>query len=140
MLKISIITVCLNSVKTIEQTIRSVIMQDYDNLEYIIIDGGSTDGTMDIIRKYENYFSYWISEPDNGIYDAMNKSLKVCTGDVVAFLNSDDWYDNNVLKRVNSYFEENDVDIVSGKTYTVYGEVIKKIYLHEKRMRMFFLT
>lgn len=125
-MKISVVTVCYNSAETLEQTICSVIMQKYTELEYIIIDGGSTDGTKDIIRKYNADISFWISEPDKGIYDAMNKGLGFCTGDVVAFLNSDDWYDKNVLKRVNYYFEENDVDIVSGKTYTAYGQVIKE--------------
>lgn len=125
-MKISVITVCYNSVRTLEQTIRSVLDQNYEELEYIIIDGGSTDGTLDIIRKYSENITRWISEPDYGIYDAMDKGLKVCTGEVVAFLNSDDWYNTNVLKRVNSYFEKNDVDIVSGKTYTAYAEYIKE--------------
>lgn len=91
-LKISIITVCLNSESTIEQTIQSVIGQDYPNIEYIVVDGGSTDKTLDLIRKYEKYISYWVSGPDEGIYDAMNKGLKMATGDFIAFLNSDDWY------------------------------------------------
>lgn len=99
-LKISIITVCFNSAKTIEQTIKSVIKQDYPNIEYVIVDGGSTDGTLDIIRKYENYISYWISEPDEGIYDAMNKGIDRTTGDVVAFLNSDDWYNDGAIRYV----------------------------------------
>lgn len=125
-MKISVVTVCYNSAETLEQTIRSVITQNYDELEYILIDGGSTDGTLDIIKKYNTNISVWMSEPDNGIYDAMNKGLRLCTGDVVAFLNSDDWYDRDVLKRVNAYFENNDVDIVSGKTYTVNGEIVRQ--------------
>lgn len=96
-LKISIITVCLNSAGTMEQTIQSVISQGYPNIEYIIIDGGSTDGTLDIIYKYEKYIARWISEPDAGIYDAMNKGIKMATGDYISFLNSDDWYTKEAI-------------------------------------------
>ena len=77
---ISIITVVFNGERYLEQTIQSVIDQTYDNVEYIIIDGGSTDGTLDIIKKYEDKIDYWVSEKDNGIYDAMNKGIKVCYG------------------------------------------------------------
>lgn len=138
-MKISVITVCYNSVKTLEQTIKSVIAQNYDELEYIIIDGGSTDGTLDIIRKYNANITFWISESDHGLYDAMNKGLKVCTGEAVAFLNSDDWYDDNVLDRVNSFFEENDVDIVSGQTYSVRDGIIKKnVFARDNDENVFF--
>jgi glycosyltransferase involved in cell wall biosynthesis len=92
---ISIITVSYNSVKTIERTILSVIGQDFTNLEYILVDGGSTDGTVDVIRKYAGIFSSkisYISEPDSGIYDAMNKGISLSTSDVIGFLNSDDYY------------------------------------------------
>jgi glycosyltransferase involved in cell wall biosynthesis len=88
--KISIITVTYNAASTLEDTILSVVNQSYPNIEYIIIDGGSTDGTVDIIRKYSNKISYWISEPDNGVYDAMNKATKVATGDFCFFLGADD--------------------------------------------------
>lgn len=121
MLKISVITVCLNSVKTIEQTIRSVIMQDYNNIEYIIVDGGSTDGTVNIIRKYEDYLSGWISEPDKGIYDAMNKGVSMARGDVIAFLNSGDWYKEGIIKFVANDISDSkssiscyDVDVFDG--------------------------
>lgn len=77
MLKISIITVSYNAAATIEQTILSVIGQEYPHIEYIVIDGGSTDGTVDIIRKYEDKIAYWVSEPDQGIYDAMNKGIRL---------------------------------------------------------------
>lgn len=113
-MKISIITVCLNSGKTIERAIRSVISQQYHDLEYIIIDGGSVDDTCEMIQKYEKDISYWISEPDEGIYDAMNKGICAATGDVIAFLNSDDWYEKNTLHCIEKYFQENDVDMVSG--------------------------
>lgn len=90
MLKISIITVSYNAATTIEQAISSVVNQTYTNIEYIIIDGGSTDGTVDIIRKYEDRIAYWVSEPDKGIYDAMNKGIDAATGDYVYFLGADD--------------------------------------------------
>jgi len=89
---VSIITVCLNSEKYLEQTIQSVINQTYDNIEYIIIDGGSNDRTLDIIKKYENRIAYWVSEPDKGIYDAMNKGISFARGEWVGIINSDDWY------------------------------------------------
>lgn len=88
--KISIVTVSYNAVDTIEQTISSVVNQTYEDIEYIIIDGGSTDGTVDIIRKYEDRIAYWVSEPDKGIYDAMNKGIDVATGDYIYFLGADD--------------------------------------------------
>lgn len=116
-MKISVITVCYNSSTTIEQTIQSVVDQNYRDLEYIIIDGGSTDGTLGIIAKYQQNISECISEPDNGIYDAMNKGLEKCTGDIVAFLNSDDWYERNILEKVNLYFENTNADMVSGNIY-----------------------
>jgi glycosyltransferase involved in cell wall biosynthesis len=90
--KITIVTVTYNAEQYLEQTIRSIISQDYPNIEYIIIDGASTDGTIDIIRRYEQYITYWISEPDKGIYDAMNKAIAVATGEWVNFLNAGDSY------------------------------------------------
>ena len=89
--KISLVTVCKNSEKYIERTIRSIIDQNYENLEYIVIDGGSTDGTLDIINSYRNNISKFISEKDKGIYDAFNKGLKNYTGDIIGFVNSDDY-------------------------------------------------
>ena len=90
---ISVVTVSYNAIATIEQTILSVINQKYSAIEYIIIDGGSTDGTVDIIKKYEDKISYWVSERDNGIYDAMNKGIRHATGKIVGIINSDDWYE-----------------------------------------------
>lgn len=98
---ISIITVCFNSAKTIRQTIESVLNQTYTNIEYILVDGKSTDNTMDIIQEYEPKFAEkgiiyrWISEPDNGIYDAMNKGIKMATGEWIGIINSDDWYESD---------------------------------------------
>ena len=91
---ISVVTVSYNAVLTIEQTILSVINQTYPNVEYIIIDGGSTDGTVDIIKKYADKIAYWVSEPDKGIYDAMNKRWLKATGDFIQFLNAGDWFEN----------------------------------------------
>jgi len=113
--KISIITVSFNSVFTIRDTIESILRQDYDNLEYIIIDAGSKDGTLDIIKEYEEYISYFISEADNGIYDAMNKGIAVATGDVIGILNSDDFYPNSfVISNVSKTFEKQGCDAVYG--------------------------
>jgi glycosyltransferase involved in cell wall biosynthesis len=93
-LKVSIITVSFNSAKTIADTIDSVLSQDFPEIEYIIVDGCSTDGTVDIIRQNENRISQWISEKDQGMYDAMNKGIAMATGDVIGILNSDDVYMN----------------------------------------------
>ncbi len=95
---ISIITVVFNGEKLLERCIVSVLEQDYDNIEYIVIDGGSDDGTVDIIRKYESAIDYYISEPDQGIYNAMNKGLALACGQYIAILNSDDWYALNMMQ------------------------------------------
>ena len=86
----SIITITYNAVRLVEQTLLNVLSQSYPNIEYIVIDGGSTDGTVDIIRRYESGLAYWVSEPDKGIYDAMNKGLQKATGDYVWFINAGD--------------------------------------------------
>jgi glycosyltransferase involved in cell wall biosynthesis len=99
--KISIITPSYNQGQFIEETILSVIGQNYPNLEYIIIDGGSTDNTVEIIKKYEKYLTYWVSEPDNGQAHAINKGFAIATGDILAWLNSDDMYMPNILSYVS---------------------------------------
>jgi len=110
-LKISIITVCYNSEKYIKYAIESVINQTYPNIEYIIVDGASKDKTVDIIKSYGNKITKFISEPDKGIYDAMNKGIKMATGDVVAILNSDDFYiNNNVISSVINELESKQTD------------------------------
>lgn len=93
-MKVSIITIAYNSAETIEDTIRSIVTQDYPNIEYIIIDGGSTDKTLSIVNKFKDSITTIISEPDKGIYDAMNKGIQNATGDIVGILNSDDIYAN----------------------------------------------
>ena len=106
---ITIITVTYNSELFLEETIKSVLNQTYENIEYIIIDGGSTDKTLDILKKYENAIDYFISEPDKGMYDALNKGFSVATGKLINFCNSDDvFYSNNVIENiVKNYNKEN---------------------------------
>jgi len=112
---VSIITVALNARSTIEDTIKSVLGQIYKNVEYIIIDGGSTDGTVDIINKYRDRVSRVISEPDKGIYDGMNKGILTASGDIIGFLNADDmFYDNTVIQGIVSAFTDNTIDCVYG--------------------------
>lgn len=113
-MKISIITVSFNSEKTIERTIQSVLNQQYPNLEYIIIDGGSTDNTINIIKKYNDKISFWNSEPDKGIYDAMNKGLSHAHGDIIGILNSDDWYEPNILWEISNQYSKYESCIFHG--------------------------
>jgi glycosyltransferase involved in cell wall biosynthesis len=110
-MKVSIITVCFNIADTIEDTIRSVLSQDYQDIEYIVVDGGSTDGTLDVVGRYKNSIANVISEPDNGIYDAMNKGLSSSTGDIVATLNGDDVYaGKTTVSRMAEFIRQNDLD------------------------------
>lgn len=120
--KISVVTVCYNAAAVIEETILSVLNQIYSNVEYIIIDGGSTDGTVDIIKKYANRIAYWISEPDKGIYDAMNKGIGVATGDFLNFMNAGDtFFSSNVIQEVFSKPIPNDYNVIYGKTKVSYA-------------------
>ncbi len=113
--KLSIITVVFNDAKNIERTLLSVINQTYDCIEYIILDGGSTDGTVDIVKKYENRISRWVSEKDRGIYDAMNKGLSMATGMYVLFMNSgDELYNNKTVEFV--FMSSPEADIYYGET------------------------
>jgi len=114
-MKISIITVVLNDKENIEKTIQSVLSQKTNDLEYIIIDGGSTDGTLEFIKKYKSNIDLLISAKDNGIGDAFNKGLKSATGDIVGIINSGDWYEAHALNVVVSTFMKDNVDIVYGK-------------------------
>tara|TARA_B110001450_G_C17662394_1_gene497865 strand:- start:882 stop:1631 length:750 start_codon:yes stop_codon:yes gene_type:complete len=117
-MKLTIITVCFNSEKTIEHTIKSVISQNYLNYEYIIIDGESTDNTKNIIEKYNDHISFFLSEKDKGIYDAINKGIKKSTGDVVAILHADDiFFENETTQTVMNHFKSNlDLDCLIGNT------------------------
>lgn len=119
--RISIITPTYNYGRFLEETIRSVLLQGYPNLEYIIIDGGSTDNTVDIIRKYQDYLTYWISEPDEGQTDALNKGYRYCTGQIFAWLNADDAYtDSNCFKDVGLIFKEG-YGLIIGRCLNVDG-------------------
>ncbi len=120
-MKVSVITVCKNSSDTIERTIQSVLKQDYYDVEYLIIDGNSNDGTQNIIRKYENELSYWCSEADAGIYDAMNKGIEHATGEIIAILNSDDWYAPQAISKTVSVFKNSNADITYGNMEMVYA-------------------
>lgn len=114
-MKITVITVCFNSVKTIEDTIRSVARQTYSDIEHIIIDGASTDGTLNVIEHHRDKLAKVISEPDRGIYDAMNKGLALVSGEVVGFLNAADVYaDKDVLSRVVDIMERESLDALFG--------------------------
>jgi len=114
-MKISIITVAFNAVNTIEDTIESVVAQTYSNIEYIVVDGGSIDGTVDVIKKYSEYIHMWISEPDKGIYDAMNKGIAMATGDVIGILNADDVYAHtDALQKISEAFEDTVIDCCYG--------------------------
>jgi glycosyltransferase involved in cell wall biosynthesis len=114
-MRISIITVCYNSVNTIADALKSIQMQTYDKVEHIIIDGASCDGTLDIIKSFGANISKLVSEADGGIYNAMNKGFSYATGDVIGYLNSDDYYfDKNILAEVVRAFELNQCDYVYG--------------------------
>src|ERR1043166_6204978 len=110
-MKISIITVCYNSERYIKDAIDSVLHQTYKDIEYIIVDGASKDKTVEIIKSYGNRITKFVSEPDKGIYDAMNKGLKMASGDYLGILNSDDFYiDNNVIENVVNELKQNKTD------------------------------
>jgi glycosyltransferase involved in cell wall biosynthesis len=138
MMKVSIITVCYNSVTTIEQTFQSVFSQDYPNIELVVVDGGSTDGTLEIIDKYEDQIGQKISEPDDGIYSAMNKGLALATGDVIGTLNSDDFYSSDsIISDVVRELSNGSVDAVYGDVAIVSPKNTSKIirYYSSKSFR-----
>jgi glycosyltransferase involved in cell wall biosynthesis len=113
--KISIVTPSYNQGQYIEETILSVIGQHYPNLEYIIIDGGSTDNTVEIIKKYEKHLAYWVSEKDNGQSHAINKGLEKCTGDIFNWLNSDDYLVEQSLNTIAENFQNKNIDVLCGQ-------------------------
>lgn len=123
--KISIVTVTFNCKKILEKTIKSIISQTYSNIEYIVIDGSSKDGTLDILEKYKNNIDYFISEPDKGIFDAMNKAINVATGDWIIFMNAGDIFANeNILSQIfNKDFH--DTTVIYGKTNALTNKGVK---------------
>ncbi len=126
-LKVSIVTVVFNGEATIEDAIVSIRSQDYGNIEHIIIDGGSTDKTASIVNRYTQNSDIFISEPDNGLYDAMNKGIKLATGDIIATLNSDDFYaDSNVVSGIVEFIEKYNVDAAYGDLVYVDQKDISK--------------
>lgn len=128
-MKISIITVVYNNEDTISEAIESVLGQTYKNIEYVIIDGGSKDNTVNCINRYKDQLGYFVTEKDNGIYDAMNKGIKACTGDVIGILNSDDLYENfNVIASVMEEFNtDSELDILYGNLVYVKSNDTKKV-------------
>ncbi|MFB9076915.1 glycosyltransferase family 2 protein [Flavobacterium procerum] len=128
-MKISLITVCYNRKKTIEQSIKSVLNQDYANIEYIVIDGNSKDGTQEIIKSYSDKITHYISEPDKGMYDAINKGLKLATGNVIGLMHSDDvFYDENVVSKIVDAFKKNNtIDAIYGNGIYITNNTKQKI-------------
>jgi glycosyltransferase involved in cell wall biosynthesis len=124
--RISIITPSFNQGQFLEQTIQSVISQDYPNLEYIIIDGGSTDDSVSVIKKYEQHFAYWVSENDSGQSEAINKGIQKATGDVFNWINADDYYEPGALKKVAEIMKQDSVSFVAGKT-RVFGNETRPV-------------
>ncbi len=127
-MNISIITVCYNSAATIEKTIQSVVAQTYKNIEYIVVDGNSKDATVAIIKKHRDKISKWISEPDKGLYDAMNKGIALATGDLIGILNSDDTFNSiTVIEEVANFHIQNNVEASVGNIiqHKENGEIVR---------------
>ncbi len=120
--KFTLITVVLNNQTLLEKTIKSVLEQNFKNFEYIIIDGGSKDGTLDIIKKYNDKLDYWLSETDKGIYDAFNKGMELSRGEYIGIVNSDDTYRPNALSIISSYIDNNEnIDFIFGSVQKRWG-------------------
>jgi glycosyltransferase involved in cell wall biosynthesis len=127
-LKVSIITVVYNNVNTLQDTIESVLGQDYSKIEYIIVDGGSTDGTVELVQRYGHRIHTFISEKDKGLYDAINKGIRLATGDIVGLLHSDDlFYNDSVISKIVAAFQENEVDSVYADLHYVHKEHTSRI-------------
>lgn len=131
-MKVSIITIVYNNVQYIESCIKSVLSQTYSNIEHIIIDGGSTDGTLDVIKPYIPNLGYFVSERDNGLYNALNKGIKVATGDVIGILHSDDFfYETNTIEKIVNSFASSNADLLYANGMYVERENhenIKRVY------------
>ena len=135
-MKISIITVCYNSAATITDALSSVSDQSYDDIEHIVIDGGSSDGTVDLVKRYGKRVSKLVTGPDGGIYDAMNKGIALATGEYVAYLNSDDFYSGNtVIQRVVAAIQETASDVIFGDLSYVQKENSKQRVRYWKSQR-----
>ncbi len=128
-MKVSIITVCYNAESTIEFALQSVLNQDYKDIEYIVIDGASSDMTLSIIKKYEGKIAKIVSEKDNGMYYALNKGIELATGDVVGLLHADDFYaSNKIISRIVTEFQSKNIDAVYGDLQYVFKEDINKVF------------
>jgi glycosyltransferase involved in cell wall biosynthesis len=137
---VSIITVVFNGYSSLEQTILSVTGQSYGNIEYLIIDGGSGDGTLDIIRKYDDKIDYWISEPDNGIFDAMNKGIKLATGELIGIINCGDRYlAGAVHKIVEAAAEHPEADVFHGDLRFIQKSGIESVWRSRERLNRRFI-
>lgn len=133
---VSVLTPCYNSVKTIEKTLECMEKQTYQNIEYIIVDGGSTDGTLDIIEQHRSKLPEQftlISEKDNGIYDAMNKGIGLAKGKLIGIVNSDDWYEDDTVEQVVKHYQGNPYEVVYGmqRTFLNGREKATFIYHHD---------
>lgn len=130
-MKISIITTTFNSGATVEDTFKSILAQTFKDIEYLVVDGGSTDNTLELIKEYEGLFEgkmRWISEKDRGVYDAMNKGVRMATGEVVGFLNSDDYYtSDDCLQCVVETFEKSDIEATYGNVHYVSAKTPDKM-------------
>ncbi len=124
---ITVVTVVFNGAAHLEQAIQSVLNQNYKPIEYIIIDGGSTDGTLEIIHKYKDFLTYWVSEPDHGIFDAMNKGIRHAAGQFIVMLNADDWYEPDILEKVAAR-----ASFLSQKTSGVTSVIYCDYYSHDE--------
>ena len=124
---VSIVTIVYNGAATIERTIQSVLAQQWLGIEYVIVDGGSTDGTIEIIKRYDDRIDFWCSARDNGIYDAMNKGVALCTGDWVGLINADDWYAPDAVQRAMAVADDATINIMHGDIMIHYPNGAQKV-------------
>jgi len=137
--KVSVITVCFNSEKTIERTLQSVLNQTYQNIEYILIDGKSSDHTLEIIQRYESRFNgrlTYLSEPDQGIYDAMNKGIRLASGELIGLINSDDFYESDAIEHILSHYDPHVLyQVIYGQLRVVdQNKAEKVVFIHHDQL------